>query len=227
MDELQSRILYRDQLILVLDKPPGIAVHAGPNGGPSLEDYFGGLKFDYKETPKLAHRLDRDTSGCLVLGRNDRALKKMGKLFESGRVKKTYWAITQGRPPEMEGTIDLPLAKVKMPKGWSMKPAKLTDEGAQSAITDYKVVEKLRDNRAWVELSPRTGRTHQIRVHLKSLGCPIVGDWLYGANPERPPDGEFPTLCLHARSIEFPLYEDKPPVQISAEMPQHMADLIG
>lgn len=160
LEELQSRILYRDQLVMVLDKPPGINVHAGPNGGPSLEDYFPDLKFDYKETPKLAHRLDRDTSGCLVLGRNDRALKKMGKLFESGRVKKTYWAITHGRPPEMAGTIDLPLAKVKMQKGWSMKPAKLTEDGAQTAVTDYKVLEKLRDNRAWVELSPaRAART--------------------------------------------------------------------
>ncbi len=223
-EDLQSRILFRDQLIIVLDKPPGIPVHAGPKGGASLEDYFPQLQFDYKETPHLAHRLDRDTSGCLVLGRNERALRKMGKLFESGRVKKTYWAITENRPPEMEGTINLPLLKVKAPKGWTMQGSTSGTEGAQEAVTEYKVLQKLRNNRALVELYPKTGRTHQIRVHLKSIGCAIVGDWLYGANPERPKDGEFPLLHLHARSIEFPLYEDKPAITVTAEMPQHMAD---
>lgn len=227
MKDLHSRILFKDQLIIVLDKPPGIPVHAGPKGGESMEDYFGELRYGYKETPRLAHRLDRDTSGCLVLGRNDRALKKLGKLFETGKINKIYWAITEGRPPQDEGTIDLPLAKVKMPKGWSMKAAKKGDEGAQEAVTDYKVMKKLRNDRAWLELAPRTGRTHQIRVHLKSIGCPILGDWLYGGSEvRRPPEGEFPMLHLHARSIEIPLYPDQPPLKIAAELPEHMVALI-
>lgn len=224
--DLGSRILYRDQLMIVLDKPPGIPVHAGPNGGESLEDYFEGLKFDYKETPHLAHRLDRDTSGCLILGRNERALKKLGRLFESGQVKKTYWAIAEGRPPAEEGTIDAPLKKVKLSKGWSMVTAAKDDPEAQQAVTDYKVIRHLRKDRSWLELKPRTGRTHQIRVHLKSIGCPIVGDWLYSPGDKRPPQGEFPMLHLHARALEIPLYPDKPPVAVSAELPEHMVELI-
>jgi tRNA pseudouridine32 synthase / 23S rRNA pseudouridine746 synthase len=223
---LIERILYKDQLIIVLDKPPGIPVHAGPKGGASLEDYFGALKFDYKETPHLAHRLDRDTSGCLILGRNERALKKLGRLFETGQIKKTYWAITEGRPPAEEGVIDLPLKKVKLPKGWSMQPAQKGEADAQEAVTEYKVLKHLRKDRSWLELKPRTGRTHQIRVHLKSLGCPIVGDWLYGGGEARPPSGSFPLLHLHARALEIPLYPDKPPVTVSAELPAHMVELI-
>lgn len=226
LEDIQSRVLFKDSLMLVIDKPPGIVVHPGPRGGPSLEDFFGGLKFGYKETPQLAHRLDRDTSGCLILGRNERALRKLGRLFETGQVKKTYWAITEGRPEAEEGTIDLPLKKVKEPKGWSMAPAKPGEDGAQKAVTDYRVMKHLRNDRAWLELYPRTGRTHQLRVHLKSIGCPILGDWLYSGGDERPPEGEFPTLHLHARSLEIPLYPDNPPVTVAAELPEHMVELI-
>lgn len=225
MKDIRDRILFQDQLIIVLNKPPGIPVHAGPNGGASLEDYFVELKFDYKETPHLAHRLDRDTSGCLVLGRNERALRKLGKLFESGRIKKTYWAIVTGKMTEETGTIDVALKKVKAPKGWTMQPAPKHDPDAQEAVTDYKVLKHLPGNLTWVELYPRTGRTHQLRVHLKSLGFPIKGDWLYTGSDTRPPQGEFPTLNLHARSIILPLYQDKPPITVEAEMPPHMAAL--
>lgn len=217
---LEERILYQDQLIIVLDKPAGIPVHPGPSGGESLEDYFHNLMFGYKEIPRLAHRLDRDTSGCLVLGRNDRGLRKVGKLFEQGRVDKTYWAVTATPPPAAEGTIDLPLKKVKLPKGWSMQPAKIGEEGAQTAITDYKTLQQTDTGRTLIELYPRTGRTHQIRVHLQSLGCPIEGDWLYGPAPERP--ATFARLSLHARRISLPLYEDKPAVTVEAPVPDFM-----
>jgi tRNA pseudouridine32 synthase/23S rRNA pseudouridine746 synthase/23S rRNA pseudouridine1911/1915/1917 synthase len=224
--DIENRILFKDQLMLVLDKPPGIVVHPGPKGGPSMEDYFEQLKFGYKEMPRLAHRLDRDTSGCLILGRNDRAIKKLGKLFEAGQIKKTYWAIVKGRPPAEEGTIDLPLKKIKLPKGWSMTPAQKGEADAQEAVTDYKILKRLRHDHTWLELAPRTGRTHQIRVHLQSLGCPILGDWLYSGGDTRPAEGEFPLLHLHARSVTVPLYHDQEPIAVSAEMPQHMADVL-
>lgn len=227
MKDILDRIIFKDQLVIILNKPPGIPVHAGPNGGDNLEDYFVHLRFDYKETPHLAHRLDRDTSGCLVLGRNERSLRKLGKLFESHRIKKTYWAIVMGKMPQAEGTIDVSLKKVKQPKGWTMRPAPRDDVEAQNAITDYKVLKELRGNMTLVELYPRTGRTHQLRVHLKSIGCPIKGDWLYSGPDTRPPEGEFPTLHLHARSIEIPLYEDKPVISVTAEPPDHMAKLIN
>lgn len=220
--DILSRILFKDQLMIVLDKPHGIPVHAGPNGNASLEDYFNLLKFDYKETPHLAHRLDRDTSGCLILGRNARALKKLGKLFETGQIKKTYWAIVDGKPPAESGLIDIPLAKIKLNKGWSMQPAPKGAPGAQTAVTEYVVKQHLPDGRTWLELKPHTGRTHQLRVHLQALGCPISGDWLYGPLKDRPQTGEFPTLHLHARSLEIPLYPDAPPVMITAEPPAHM-----
>lgn len=218
--DIAARIIFRDQLVIVLDKPAGIPVHAGPSGGASLEDFFADLSFGYKEIPRLAHRLDRDTSGCLVLGRNDRALRKLGKLFEQGRVSKTYWAVTDTAPPQASGTIDLPLKKIKLAKGWSMQPAKKGDKDAQAAITDYQVIKTLPDGGTLIELHPRTGRTHQIRVHLQSLGCPIRGDWLYGANAERP--HTFERLCLHAHSITLPLYDGQEALSITAPAPDFL-----
>lgn len=221
---IAERILYRDQLIIVLNKPPAIPVHAGPKGGESLEDYFDQIQFDYKEIPRLAHRLDRDTSGCLILGRNLRAIRKLGRLFEGGKIKKTYWAMVEGDVKEDLGVIDLPLAKIKLPKGWSMQPAKKGAEGAQEAITEYKVLKRLEGGRTFLELSPKTGRTHQLRVHLQSLGHPIVGDWLYG--PQEARGEEFPLLHLHARSVEIPLYEDKPAIVVTADLPEHMDEVV-
>ena len=105
-EELLSRVIYRDQLVIVMNKPVNMPVHPGPKGGPSFEDHFTKLQFGYKEVPKLAHRLDRDTSGCLVLGRNDRAVRRMGKMFEGGQVNKTYWAVTETAPAKTKGTIN-------------------------------------------------------------------------------------------------------------------------
>jgi len=220
-DELQARVIYRDQLVIVMNKPVNMPVHAGPKGGPSFEDYFKQLQFGYKEVPKLAHRLDRDTSGCLVLGRNDRALRRMGRLFESGQVDKTYWAVTEATPAKAKGTINTPLRKVKLPKGWSMQPCGINDPDAQQAVTDYTVLKTFDDGKALLELYPQTGRTHQLRVHLQSIDCPILGDWLYGANKVRPENGDFPLLHLHARRIVFPLHHDKPPVDVTADPPAH------
>lgn len=220
--ELLDRLIYRDGLMLIVNKPPGLPVHAGPKGGASLEDYFDALRFGLPEPPHLAHRLDRDTSGCLVLGRHRKALQKLGKLFETSQIKKTYWAIITGEMPAESGVIDIPLVKVKMPKGWTMTPAKEGDEGSQSAVTDYKILKRF-NNMTWLELSPRTGRTHQLRVHLQALGCPIMGDWLYGPTETR---GHFPRLHLHARSIEVPLYPKKDPILAIAPPPEHMAKII-
>src|SRR5918912_589679 len=102
-EEMQARLLYRDGLMLIIDKPAGLPVHAGPGGGPNLERYLGALRFGLPSPPALAHRLDRDTSGCLVLGRHRKALAKLGRLFSGGLVEKTYWAVVSGAPPEREG----------------------------------------------------------------------------------------------------------------------------
>src|SRR5690606_34618708 len=156
-EELQARILFRDGLLIVLDKPAGLAVHAGPGRGDNLERYFDALRFGLPHPPALAHRLDRDTSGCLILGRHRKALAKLGRLFSSGRVGKVYWAVTQGRPAPGSGIIDAPLTKKNQPTGWHMK----VDPAGQAAITHYRVL-GFDGSRAWVEFRPKTGRTHQI-----------------------------------------------------------------
>ena len=207
---LQDRVLYRDGLILVIDKPAGIAVHVGPGGGPYLESGFGALRFGLPHPPALAHQLDRDTSGCLVLGRHPKALRRLGALFAEGKVGKIYWAIVDGRPPHEEGRIETGLKKLARDKGWRM----VIDPAGQHAVTDYRVL-GVGDGRAWLELRPRTGRTHQIRVHCAALGCPVVGDPVYGRA------GRVSTL-LHARAIALPLYPAKPPITVTAPAPPHM-----
>jgi len=134
--QMVSRLLYRDGLMLVIDKPAGIAVHRGPKGGESLEDRFDALRFGLPRRPALAHRLDRDTSGCLVLGRHRKALAQLGKLFKSGTVGKTYWAVVEGGPDGDEGQIELPLGRRDMSRGWWMKH----DPAGQPATTRWRVM---------------------------------------------------------------------------------------
>jgi tRNA pseudouridine32 synthase/23S rRNA pseudouridine746 synthase/23S rRNA pseudouridine1911/1915/1917 synthase len=208
---LAARVLYRDGLILVIDKPAGIAVHAGPGGGPDLESGFGALRFGLPHPPALAHRLDRDTSGCLVLGRHPKALRRLGALFAVGKVEKVYWAIVEGRPSEAGGQIATGLKKLARGTGWHM----IVDPEGQQAITDYRVCGAA-GGRAWLELRPRTGRTHQLRVHCAALGCPVVGDPVYGGQASSEP------LQLYARSIRLPLYPARPPLEIAAPVPRYM-----
>jgi tRNA pseudouridine32 synthase/23S rRNA pseudouridine746 synthase len=144
VEEMVSRLLYRDGLMLVVDKPAGIAVHRGPKGGQSLEDHFGALRFGLPRPPALAHRLDRDTSGCLVLGRHRKALAQLGKLFKSGAIGKTYWAVVEGGPDGEEGQIELPLGRLDVARGWWMKH----DPAGQPAVTRWKVMGRC--------LAPRT-----------------------------------------------------------------------
>jgi len=135
-EEMVSRLLYRDALMLVIDKPAGFAVHRGPKGGESLEDHFDALRFGLPRRPALAHRLDRETSGCLVLGRHRKALAQLGRLFKSGAVEKTYWAMVEGGPDVDEGVIELPLGRLDATRGWWMKH----DPKGQPAVTKWKVM---------------------------------------------------------------------------------------
>jgi tRNA pseudouridine32 synthase/23S rRNA pseudouridine746 synthase/23S rRNA pseudouridine1911/1915/1917 synthase len=208
--QLQDRVLFRDGLILVIDKPAGLPVHAGPGGGPNLERHFDALRFGLPRPPALAHRLDRDTSGCLVLGRHPKALRRLGMMFAAGKVDKTYWAVTAGEPPAESGRIDLALAKHTRKTGWIM----VADPQGQAAITDYQVMGR-GNGMTWLALFPRTGRTHQIRVHGASIGCPLLGDPQYGG-PEGLP------LHLLSRAITLPLYPNRDPITVHAPVPAHM-----
>jgi len=219
---LVDRILYRDAIMLIIDKPAGLAVHEGGQGGPSLRPMLDELRFGLPRAPELAHRLDRDTSGCLVLGRHRKALADLGALFAEGKIKKTYWALTVGAPNEDEGLIDKPLKKIDNRRG-KMAVAKDNDKAGQPSQTRWKVLGR-HDRIAWLELSPLTGRTHQIRVHLASIGCPILGDRIYGAGTA---DLLAPQLCLHARAVSVPIYKNKPAVTAEAEPPEHMREGLG
>ncbi len=214
-DFLLDRLLYRDGLMLVIDKPAGLPVHAGPGGGDNLENYFDALRFGLPRLPALAHRLDRDTSGCLVLGRHPKALRKLGKLFSEGRVEKTYWAVTRGAPEKPSGTIDAPLRKESRGSGWRV----VICEDGQRAVTTYRTIAQA-DGVALVEARPKTGRTHQIRVHLASVGAPILGDPQYGDLSQEERAGP---MMLHARRIVIPISANKEPVVVEAPAPPSMA----
>lgn len=212
-EDLIGRLLHRDGLMLILDKPAGIPVHRGPKGGASLEDGFDALRFGLPRAPALAHRLDRDTSGCLVLGRHRKALEKLGLLFKQGRVSKTYWAVVEGGPDEETGLIDMPLGRRDAERGWWMKVDPL---GAPSQ-TRWRVMGR-GGGRSWLALEPLTGRTHQLRVHCAASGWPILGDPIYGAIGRDDPA----PLHLHARAVSVPLPATKPPVSVTAPVPDHM-----
>ncbi|HZD25410.1 MAG TPA: RNA pseudouridine synthase [Alphaproteobacteria bacterium] len=211
-ETLQSRVLHRDDAVLVLDKPAGLPVHPGTGSGASLQQYLDALRFDAARPPQLAHRLDRQTSGCLVLGRHRKALARLGRLFERGRVEKLYWAVVEGRPPQDAGRIELPLRKVDPHRGWKM----VVDPAGQPAVTDYRVLGR-GGGLAWLELRPRTGRTHQLRVHCAALGCPILGDWVYGTR-----DPAVALLHLHARAVTLPFDPAGPPLTVEAPAPPHL-----
>jgi RluA family pseudouridine synthase len=214
-EEIQARVLYRDGLILVIDKPAGLAVHAGPSKAPNLEECFDALRYGLPRPPALAHRLDADTAGVLVLGRHPKALAKLGRIFQARETEKTYWAVVQGSPPADQGVFDQNLLKVNTKSGWSVK---VSDKG-QTAITRYKVLGR-GPGMTWLELKPETGRTHQLRVHCTAAGCPIIADKFYGESR--------PGAMLHLQShaIVLPLSKNKPPIRVEAAPPQHMLEAL-
>jgi tRNA pseudouridine32 synthase/23S rRNA pseudouridine746 synthase len=199
-------ILFEDQRFVVLDKPAALAVHPGPSGGPSVEDFFKHLS-RRKDGPWLAHRLDAGTSGCLVIALRRAALLAAQALFASGNVRKTYWAVVEGLVSGDRGTVTAPLRRISNPNGWRMV---VDEQHGQAATTDWHVLGRA-PGITWLELRPRTGRTHQIRVHCARLGTPIIGDERYGIAGGG--------LHLLARAIHLPL---DPPVDAVAAPPPHM-----
>ncbi len=246
-----SRLLYRDGLMLVIDKPAGFAVHRGPKGGKSLEDYFDALRFGLPRAPALAHRLDRDTSGCLVLGRHRKALAQLGRLFKSGAIEKTYWAVVEGGPETDEGVITLPLGRLDATRGWWMKH---NPEG-QPAVTKWKVMGKsspppcgeglgvgVERSCAIVDASRNLPTPHPTlphkgggiltwlalepvtgRTHQLRVHCAEMGWPVLGdAIYGTAPRSGGPMLHLHAREIIVPLYKNRAPVTVIAPLPRHM-----
>ncbi len=210
---LKDRVLFIDGEALVIDKPAGLPVDRPRDRSESVEDLLGTLTFGFQRLPLPVHRLDRDTSGCLLLARNPKAMKRFAQAFEAGTVEKRYLAILDGEPIEDAGTIDLPLAKVSTREtGWRMTG----DAKGKPARTRWEVLDR-RGGRALVAFFPETGRTHQIRVHAaEGLGIPILGDPVYGRGG--------PAVMLHAAELTVPR-DGKPPVHAEAPLPVRFANL--
>jgi 23S rRNA pseudouridine955/2504/2580 synthase len=199
---VQGLVLHRDDHVIAIDKPAGLAVQGGTGTTRHLDALLDGLIFDAEERPRLAHRLDRDTSGVLVLGRTARATAFLAKAFQGHEAHKTYWAITVGVPRPSSGRVDLALLK-KGGKGFE-KMREDEEEGLR-AITDYRVLDRAGSKAAWVELKPLTGRTHQLRAHCAAIGAPILGDGKYGGAAAQGLNlASGRKLHLHARALEMP-----------------------
>ena len=212
MDQLLAeRVLFIDAEAIVIDKPAGLPVDAPKSGGGSIASRLDELKFGFHRPPVSVHRLDRDTSGCLLLARNPKARARLGAAFEAGVVEKIYLAVVEAALTG-EGEIDLPLIKVSsLELGWRM----VADEKGKAARTRWRALDT-RDGRTLVEFRPETGRTHQIRAHARyGLEAPIAGDPVYGS-------GEG-TMLLQASSLVVPR-EKKPAIDVAAPLPEQFGE---
>ncbi|MBT3330837.1 MAG: RluA family pseudouridine synthase [Rhodospirillaceae bacterium] len=200
--EIRNTILHQDKSVLVIDKPAGLAVQGGSGTTRHVDGMLDALQFEAAERPRLVHRLDRDTTGILVLARHARAATALTGAFRDRDTEKLYWAIVAGVPPEPRGHISLPLAKTPGPDG---ERVRVDRKLGKQAITDYVVIEHIGDQAAWLALWPRTGRTHQLRAHCAAIGTPILGDGKYGGVDATLPGMALSKgLHLHARAITLP-----------------------
>ncbi len=224
--DLQRLVIYRDDHVLVLNKPHGLPVQGGPGITHHLDALLDALRFGSPERPRLVHRLDRDTSGVLLLARTPGTAAKLAAAFRGREVEKTYWAVVAGRPVPPEGRIDLPLRRIGGPRGERTEVAERADKDAARAITDYRTLDHAGQKLAWLELRPLTGRTHQLRVHCVAIGAPILGDVKY-ARPDQnnafsaTVEGLSSELHLHARALRLP-HPAGGTLLVEADLPPHM-----
>ncbi len=217
----ESMILHEDKDIYVLNKPSGFAVQGGTKTHHHLDGLLMGLGAEKGERPLLVHRLDRDTSGVIVIAKRRAVASALGKLFATRNVKKTYWAVVKGVPHPMQGRIDVALVKAKSEEGDRMRASREGEEDdEQRAVTQYAVLDHAAKIAAWMSLRPQTGRQHQLRAHMDHLGTPIFGDNKYNGDRNLP-DGVENQLHLHARRLVFP-HPRGGTVDVTAPLPEHM-----
>jgi 23S rRNA pseudouridine955/2504/2580 synthase len=226
--EIEAMILWRDDHLIVLNKPYGLAVQGGPGITRHVDGMLEALRVEGGDRPRLVHRLDRDTTGLLLIARTPGAAAKLAASFRGREMDKTYWAVVAGRPVPVEGEIDLPLKRIGGDRGERTAPADRDDEEATRAITEYRTLDHAARKLAWLELKPHTGRTHQLRVHCVAIRAPILGDVKY-AHPDQnnafaaTVAGLSEKLHLHARSLRFP-HPAGGMFEVEAELPAHMAE---
>ncbi len=222
MEFAESMVIHRDAQALVLNKPPGLATQGGTKTHDHVDMLLDGLYFDLDTRPKLVHRLDKDTSGALVLARTARAAAYFSKSFSGRTARKTYWAIIVGVPSIEDGYIDLPLGKQPGTGGEKMQ---VDEKEGQPARTRYRVIDRAGNRAAWVELQPHTGRTHQLRVHMAAIGHPIVGDGKYGMAEAFLSGSISRKMHLHARRIRID-HPDGGKLDVTADLPTHFAETL-
>ena len=216
-------VIHRDAAALVLNKPPGLATQGGTKTTAHVDGLLDALQFEAEGRPKLVHRLDKDTSGALLVARSARAAAFFAKSFSGRAAKKVYWALVVGVPSIDDGTIDLPIAKQPGTGGEKMH---VDEAEGQAARSRYRVIERAGNRAAWVELQPYTGRTHQLRVHMAAIGHPIVGDGKYGGPAAFLTGGISRKMHLHARRIRVD-HPDGGRIDVEAELPAHFAESLA
>jgi len=221
-DYVQSMVLHRDRAAIVLNKPPGLATQGGTKTDRHLDGLLDGLQFEAEGRPKLVHRLDKDTSGALLIARSSGAAAHFAKAFSSRTARKLYWALIVGVPSIEDGMIELPIAKQPGTGGEKMH---VDEKEGQPARTRYRVIERAGNAAAWVELQPYTGRTHQLRVHMAAIGHPIVGDGKYGGQDAFLTGGISRKMHLHARRIRID-HPDGSKLDVTAEPPRHFLESV-
>jgi 23S rRNA pseudouridine955/2504/2580 synthase len=220
---LRAAVLHRDDEMIAINKPAGLSVQGGKGIDRHVDGMLDALRFDAEERPRLVHRLDRDTSGVLLLARTARAASWLAAAFREKDTRKLYWAAVVGVPKLHQGKIDLALSKLPRPAGEKV----VADEEGRRAITYYQVLEHAGTRIAWLALMPVTGRTHQLRAHCAAMGTPILGDGKYGGEAAFLPGAEIaPQLHLHARAIEVPRQRGGK-IRIVAPLSPHMRSTWG
>ncbi|MBE7210923.1 MAG: RluA family pseudouridine synthase [Gluconacetobacter diazotrophicus] len=221
--DLRRMVVWEDAALVVLNKPAGLPVQGGPGITRHVDGMLDALRAEGSEhRPRLVHRIDRDTSGLLVVARTPGVAARLAASFRTREVRKVYWAVVKGRPSPAEGVIDLPLARLGLGAHAVSVAADRNDEDAASALTEYAVRDAAGRKLSWLELQPLTGRMHQLRVHCEALGTPILGDPKYGREGAHP-EGFAEQLHLHARALRLP-HPKGGWLEVAAELPGHMKE---
>jgi 23S rRNA pseudouridine955/2504/2580 synthase len=220
-EDLRARVLFKDDWVIVIDKPFGLAVQGGTGTTRHLDGMLNALAFD-GDRPKLVHRLDRDTSGVLILARTVLSARRLGETFRGKAARKYYWGITVGVPDEKRGRIDGALLKREGTRG---EKVELDEEDGRPAVSLFSVIDNAANKAAWVALWPLTGRTHQLRAHMALIGKPILGDGKYGGAAAHLNSDEIDQgLHLHARRLILPHPSGKGMIDVTAPLPVHMRE---
>lgn len=222
-DFVERMILFEDESVLVLDKPFGLAVQGGTGTRRHIDGLLAGMADRFGDRPRLVHRLDRDTTGVLLVAKHRDAAAKLGRIFQTRSAAKTYWALVKGVPAPRQGKIEAALVKAAGPEGDRVRKARPGEQAAaMHATTHYSVIDRVAHKASWVSLKPVTGRQHQLRAHMALIGHPIVGDNKYEGDRDMPAANIEAKLHLHARRLVIPHPAGGARIDVTAPLPDHM-----